>query len=76
MPQQWTMLLQTAQISQREQQQNPQAVLDALNFYTQGGDSSHQKWLQPSSYDSIGRKCRARMLFFRFCSHNVTHPSS
>jgi hypothetical protein len=54
MPQQWAILLQNSQISKLEQQQNPQAVLDALNYYTQG-DNTHQKWLQPSSYDSLGR---------------------
>uniref|UniRef100_A0A915CFI9 non-specific serine/threonine protein kinase n=1 Tax=Parascaris univalens TaxID=6257 RepID=A0A915CFI9_PARUN len=50
MPPMWAQLLQTSQISKQEQQQNPQAVLDALKYFTQT-DSSHQKWLQPSNYD-------------------------
>uniref|UniRef100_A0AAF5Q7T0 non-specific serine/threonine protein kinase n=1 Tax=Wuchereria bancrofti TaxID=6293 RepID=A0AAF5Q7T0_WUCBA len=50
MPPMWAQLLQSAQISKQEQQQNPQAVLDALKYYTQA-DSSQQKWLQPSSFE-------------------------
>lgn len=49
MPPMWAQLLQTSQISKQEQQKNPQAVLDALKYYTQA--DSHQKWLQPSNYD-------------------------
>lgn len=43
MPPMWAQLLQTSQISKQEQQQNPQAVLDALKYFTQA--DSHQKWL-------------------------------
>lgn len=50
MPPMWAQLLQSAQISKQEQQQNPQAVLDALKYYTQA-DSTQQKWLQPSSFE-------------------------
>ncbi|TKR81902.1 hypothetical protein L596_015699 [Steinernema carpocapsae] len=53
MPKQWAVLLQNSQISKQEQQQNPQAVLDALKYYTQADALHHQKWLQPSNYDSI-----------------------
>uniref|UniRef100_A0A914XQF6 non-specific serine/threonine protein kinase n=1 Tax=Plectus sambesii TaxID=2011161 RepID=A0A914XQF6_9BILA len=60
MPQQWAILLQNSQISKLEQQQNPQAVLDALNYYTQG-EATHQKWLQPSSFDSLGPSPRPSM---------------
>ncbi|KAK0405908.1 hypothetical protein QR680_018257 [Steinernema hermaphroditum] len=56
MPKQWAVLLQNSQISKQEQQQNPQAVLDALKYYTQGDALHHQKWLQPSNYDSIPSK--------------------
>ncbi|VDK47819.1 unnamed protein product [Anisakis simplex] len=50
MPPMWAQLLQSSQISKQEQQQNPQAVLDALKYFTQ--NDSQQKWLQPSSnYD-------------------------
>uniref|UniRef100_A0A1I7YP38 non-specific serine/threonine protein kinase n=1 Tax=Steinernema glaseri TaxID=37863 RepID=A0A1I7YP38_9BILA len=56
MPKQWAVLLQNSQISKQEQQQNPQAVLDALKYYTQVDALHHQKWLQPSNYDSIPSK--------------------
>ncbi|MFH4976706.1 hypothetical protein AB6A40_003415 [Gnathostoma spinigerum] len=52
MPPMWLQLLKTSQISKQEQQQNPQAVLDALNYYTQ--NDPQQKWLQPS-YDGSPR---------------------
>jgi hypothetical protein len=50
MPEAWKKLLLQAQISKQEQQKNPQAVLDALKYYTRP-DFSQQKWLQPSNYD-------------------------
>ncbi|KAI6189560.1 Non-specific serine/threonine protein kinase [Aphelenchoides bicaudatus] len=46
MPEHWTRLLQQSQISKQEQQKNPQAVLNALKYYTR--NDQHQKWLQPS----------------------------
>ncbi|KAL7073477.1 hypothetical protein ACQ4LE_007393 [Meloidogyne hapla] len=53
MPKSWELLLQQSQISKQEQQQNPQAVLNALKYFTRG-EGGGQKWLQPShsSYDS------------------------
>ncbi|KAJ1367356.1 p21 protein (Cdc42 Rac)-activated kinase [Parelaphostrongylus tenuis] len=65
MPSAWARLLMESQISKQEQQQNPQAVLDALKYYTQGENGSQQKWLQydmndcsprPSTGASIGLK--------------------
>ncbi|CAI2357184.1 unnamed protein product [Caenorhabditis sp. 36 PRJEB53466] len=44
MPEAWARLLTDSQISKLEQQQNPQAVLDALKYYTQA--EGGQKWLQ------------------------------
>lgn len=54
MPQHWAILLQNSQISKQEQQQNPQAVLDALKYYTQK-DNSTQKWLRfdDNQYDNF-----------------------
>uniref|UniRef100_A0A0N4ZZ11 non-specific serine/threonine protein kinase n=1 Tax=Parastrongyloides trichosuri TaxID=131310 RepID=A0A0N4ZZ11_PARTI len=54
MPQHWAILLQNSQISKQEQQQNPQAVLDALKYYTQK-DNSSQKWLRfdDNQYDNF-----------------------
>ncbi|KAI6186920.1 Non-specific serine/threonine protein kinase [Aphelenchoides besseyi] len=48
MPQTWMTLLQQSQISKQEQQKNPQAVLNALKYYTR--NDQDQKWLQPA-YD-------------------------
>ncbi|CAD5225855.1 unnamed protein product [Bursaphelenchus okinawaensis] len=48
MPKHWEMLLQQSQISKSEQQKNPQAVLNALKYYT-NNDQKNQKWMQ--SYD-------------------------
>ncbi|VDL76557.1 unnamed protein product [Nippostrongylus brasiliensis] len=65
MPSAWARLLMESQISKQEQQQNPQAVLDALKYYTQGENGSQQKWLQydmndcsprPSTGATIGLK--------------------
>lgn len=50
MPHHWEVLLQQSQISKQEQQQNPQAVLNALKYFTRN-DAPQQKWLQPSNYD-------------------------
>lgn len=50
MPHQWEMLLQQSKISKQEQQQNPQAVLDALQYYTRP-TIPQQKWL---NYDNFG----------------------
>lgn len=45
MPAAWARLLMDSQISKQEQMNNPQAVLDALKYYTQG-ETGGQKWLQ------------------------------
>uniref|UniRef100_A0A0N5ANR6 non-specific serine/threonine protein kinase n=1 Tax=Syphacia muris TaxID=451379 RepID=A0A0N5ANR6_9BILA len=56
MPPMWAQLLQSSQISKQEQQKNPQAVLDALKYYTQKDAEPQQKWLQPTSFEgSSGR---------------------
>lgn len=53
MPKSWELLLQQSQISKQEQQQNPQAVLNALKYFTRT-EGNDQKWLQPSnSFDCI-----------------------
>uniref|UniRef100_A0A915LAU6 non-specific serine/threonine protein kinase n=1 Tax=Romanomermis culicivorax TaxID=13658 RepID=A0A915LAU6_ROMCU len=45
MPEQWRLLLQQSTITKYEQQKNPQAVLDALNYYTDK-TALQQKFLQ------------------------------
>ncbi|KAG8430437.1 hypothetical protein GDO86_020611 [Hymenochirus boettgeri] len=42
MPPQWAQLLQNSNISVKEQKQNPQAVLDVLNFYSEGTTNSEK----------------------------------
>lgn len=49
MPEQWKMLLQNSAITKLEQRKNPQAVLDALTYFTTSaghGDLMNQKYLQ------------------------------
>uniref|UniRef100_A0A914YCG8 CRIB domain-containing protein n=1 Tax=Panagrolaimus superbus TaxID=310955 RepID=A0A914YCG8_9BILA len=53
MPTHWDVLLQNSKISKQEQQQNPQAVLDALQYYTRPS-MTQQKWL---NYDSGYGNC-------------------
>uniref|UniRef100_A0AAZ3QA31 non-specific serine/threonine protein kinase n=1 Tax=Oncorhynchus tshawytscha TaxID=74940 RepID=A0AAZ3QA31_ONCTS len=50
MPEQWSKLLQTSNISKSEQKQNPQAVLDILKFYD--SSTAKQKYLSFSEKDA------------------------
>ncbi|KAJ8003778.1 hypothetical protein DPEC_G00151900 [Dallia pectoralis] len=50
MPEQWSKLLQTSNISKSEQKQNPQAVLDILKFYD--SSTARQKYLSFSEKDA------------------------
>ncbi|KAK7090055.1 serine/threonine-protein kinase PAK 2-like isoform X1 [Littorina saxatilis] len=56
MPESWAKLLQTANISKMEQKQNPQAVLDVLNYYdTSSKERRESKYMinmKPSSANS------------------------
>ncbi|XP_072257487.1 serine/threonine-protein kinase PAK 1 [Pyxicephalus adspersus] len=45
MPEQWAKLLQTSNISKQEQKKNPQAVLDALEFYNFKKVTNSQKYM-------------------------------
>ena len=53
MPEAWAKLLQQANISKMEQKQNPQAVLDVLNYYdTSNKERRESKYMintKPSS---------------------------
>uniref|UniRef100_A0AAZ3S5K2 non-specific serine/threonine protein kinase n=1 Tax=Oncorhynchus tshawytscha TaxID=74940 RepID=A0AAZ3S5K2_ONCTS len=57
MPEQWSNLLQTSNISKSEQKQNPQAVLDILKFYD--SSTAKQKYLSFSGWS--------------FLPHSLTH---
>ncbi|XP_028401258.1 serine/threonine-protein kinase PAK 3-like isoform X1 [Dendronephthya gigantea] len=50
MPESWTHLLQTSNISKKEQQQNPQAILDVLNFY-----DSTNKETEPAKFMQVSK---------------------
>ncbi|XP_077307500.1 serine/threonine-protein kinase PAK 1 isoform X2 [Lithobates pipiens] len=45
MPEQWARLLQTSNITKQEQKKNPQAVLDALEFYNSKKSTNSQKYM-------------------------------
>ena len=47
LPEQWKKLLESSGISKQEQLKNPQAVLDVLDFYTQGVHSDFN-WSKPA----------------------------
>ncbi|CAB3987207.1 serine threonine- kinase PAK 3-like isoform X1 [Paramuricea clavata] len=51
MPESWTHLLQTSNISKKEQQQNPQAILDVLNFY----DSTNKETDPPAKFMQVSK---------------------
>ncbi|GMT32358.1 hypothetical protein PFISCL1PPCAC_23655 [Pristionchus fissidentatus] len=52
MPLEWEQLLMESQISKQEQQQNPQAVLDALKYYTRDqGYYPTEKWMRTEADD-------------------------
>lgn len=74
MPSHWEKLLQQSKISKQEQQQNPQAVLNALKYYTRaaatvGEGKKPQKWLQQNDYDSnfFYNFIKFYIIFFKFC---------
>lgn len=54
MPELWIALLQSSKITKQEQKQNPQAVLDALDFYQHAAQKRESKFMY-SSYKSWHR---------------------
>ena len=67
MPESWAKLLQDSNISKSEQKQNPQAVLDVLNYY----DSSSKvtKYMVSTDYKSPGSCKYDRDEIFAFDFH-------
>ena len=59
MPEIWSSLLQNSKITKQEQKQNPQAVIDALDFYQHAAQKRESKFMY-SSYKSN------RLIFFFF----------
>ena len=54
MPSLWMTLLQSSKITKQEQKQNPQAVIDALDFYQHAAQKRESKFMY-SSYKSNKR---------------------
>ena len=54
MPHVWSSLLQSSRITKQEQKQNPQAVIDALDFYQHAAHKRESKFMY-SSYKSKSR---------------------
>lgn len=53
MPELWSCLLQNSKITIQEQKENPQAVIDALDFYQHSAQKRESKFMY-SSYKSRG----------------------
>ena len=51
MPHLWSTLLQSSKITKQEQKQNPQAVIDALDFYQHTAQKRESKFMY-STYKS------------------------
>uniref|UniRef100_A0A673XY84 non-specific serine/threonine protein kinase n=2 Tax=Salmoninae TaxID=504568 RepID=A0A673XY84_SALTR len=69
MPEQWSKLLQTSNISKSEQKQNPQAVLDILKFYD--SSSAKQKYLSFSGWSiSLSQWCVLSPLLYSLFTHD------
>ena len=56
MPDEWKIMLQNSTITLSERLQNPQAVIDALDFYHQQQHNTLSKYMY-SSEKSIQSKC-------------------
>lgn len=48
MPELWFSLLQSSKITKQEQKENPQAVLDALDFYQNAAKKRESKFMYSS----------------------------
>lgn len=48
MPELWSSLLQSSKITKQEQKQNPQAVIDALDFYQNSAQKRESKFMYSS----------------------------
>ncbi|CAF5124969.1 unnamed protein product, partial [Rotaria sp. Silwood1] len=48
MPELWSSLLQSSKITKQEQKQNPQAVIDALDFYQHSANKRESKFMYSS----------------------------
>ncbi len=56
MPELWSSLLQHSKITKQEQKQNPQAVIDALDFYQHAAHKRESKFMYST--------CKSKFLFF------------
>ena len=71
MPEAWTKLLVASNISKEMQMQNPQAVLDVLNYYEHSSKKTEDKYMtQTPSTDPSPRPS------YSVSSHALSSPSS
>ena len=71
MPEAWTKMLVASNISKEMQMQNPQAVLDVLNFYEHSSKKTEDKYMtQTPSTDPSPRPS------YSVSSHGLSSPSS
>ena len=73
MPEAWTRLLQSSNISKQEQSKNPQAVLDVLNYYDKSSkERENMKYMTstPVIYHSPDCEC---IMFLCFHVHQVQY---
>lgn len=67
MPESWAKLLQSSNITKLEQKQNPQAVLDVLNYYDASAkEKQNSKFM--TSISSLNSKPYGKLTSF----HNVS----
>ncbi len=66
MPQLWSSLLQNSKITKQEQKQNPQAVIDALDFYQHSAHKRESKFMY-STCKSKSSKTKSSLRTKWFC---------
>jgi len=73
MPELWSSLLQHSKITKQEQKQNPQAVIDALDFYQHAAHKRESKFMYSTckSKSSIFSSNKIFFCYFRFNTTNI-----
>ena len=57
MPEEWKIMLQNSSITLHERLQNPQAVIDALDFYHHQQNNTLSKYMYSSEKSSLNENC-------------------
>lgn len=66
MPELWSSLLQSSKITKQEQKQNPQAVIDALDFYQHSAHKRESKFMYSSCKSKIIQRLFNKNKTFNF----------